>query len=96
VDWLAFDRRRRTHWAAPFAWPVFPLAYGVFVLVTAPLLPRTPARRYVYPFLDVERLGWPGLALVALAALGGFVLVGYTLIGLHRIGVRAVPPATAQ
>jgi hypothetical protein len=81
VDWLAFDRSSRARWAAPFAWLAYPLAYGAFVLLAAPALPR----RYVYPFLNVERLGWSGVALMAGAVLAGFVVLGYALLGLHRL-----------
>ncbi|MEO3790744.1 Pr6Pr family membrane protein [Nonomuraea sp. B10E15] len=81
VDWVAFDRSRRSRWSAPFAWLGFPLLYGAFVLLAAPNLPR----RYVYPFLDVERLGWPTVASAALAALAVFVTLGYVLLGVRRV-----------
>ncbi|GAA3705697.1 Pr6Pr family membrane protein [Nonomuraea antimicrobica] len=88
VDWATFDRSRRVRWAAPFAWLGYPLLYGGFVLIAAPNLPR----RYVYPFLDVERLGWPTVAAVAVAALAAFVVLGYALLGVHRL---TAVPATA-
>ncbi|MFI9838223.1 Pr6Pr family membrane protein [Nonomuraea sp. NPDC051941] len=84
VDWAAFDRSRRVRWAAPFAWLGYPLLYGAFVLLAAPNLPR----RYVYPFLNVERLGWPTVASLAAAALAAFVVLGYVLFGVHRLTTR--------
>ncbi|AQZ63708.1 Integral membrane protein [[Actinomadura] parvosata subsp. kistnae] len=81
VDWAVFDRSRRPRWAAPFAWLGFPLLYGAFVLLAAPNLPR----RYVYPFLNVERLGWPMVAGAAVGVLAAFVVLGYALLGLHRL-----------
>ncbi|GAA2212836.1 Pr6Pr family membrane protein [Nonomuraea monospora] len=89
ADWAAFDRARPARWAAPFAWLVYPLLYGAFVLLAAPNLPR----RYVYPFLNVERLGWPTVAAVAAGVLAAFVVLGYALLGLRRLTARrALPP----
>ncbi|MEU0569057.1 Pr6Pr family membrane protein [Nonomuraea sp. NPDC005983] len=93
VDWLAFDRTRRPRWADPARWLAFPLLYGAFVLIRASLLPETTARRYVYPFLNVDRLGWSGFTLAALGLVAGFVIVGYLLIALHRLTARLTPPA---
>ncbi|MEU6721416.1 Pr6Pr family membrane protein [Nonomuraea sp. NPDC046802] len=84
VDWAAFDRSRPVRRAAPFAWLGYPLLYGAFVLLAAPHLPR----RYVYPFLNVERLGWPMVASLAIAALAAFVLLGYALLGIHRLTTK--------
>ncbi|MBT2235107.1 Pr6Pr family membrane protein [Nonomuraea sp. NEAU-A123] len=84
TDWLAFDRDRRPRWADPLIWLAFPLVYGAFVLLRAPTLPVTMSRRYVYPFLDVDRLGWSGFTLAGLALAGTFVAMGYLLVGLHR------------
>ncbi|UBU18953.1 Pr6Pr family membrane protein [Nonomuraea gerenzanensis] len=81
TDWIAFDRGSRARWAAPFAWLGYPLLYGAFVLLAAPNLPR----RYVYPFLNVERLGWPTVASVAAGVLAAFVVLGYALLGLRRL-----------
>ncbi|WP_327588545.1 Pr6Pr family membrane protein [Nonomuraea sp. NBC_00507] len=88
VDWTAFDRSRRVRWAAPFAWLGYPLLYGAFVLLVSPNLPR----RYVYPFLNVERLGWPAVASASLAALAAFVVLGYALLGIHRLRAEPADP----
>ncbi|MFB4268398.1 Pr6Pr family membrane protein [Nonomuraea sp. GTA35] len=91
ADWAAFDRGRQARWAAPFAWLGYPLLYGAFVLLAAPHLPR----RYVYPFLNVERLGWPTVASAAAGVLVAFVVLGYALVGLRRLTAPG-PPKSSQ
>ncbi|TDE32837.1 hypothetical protein E1295_38930 [Nonomuraea mesophila] len=88
ADWAAFDRSRRVRWAAPFAWLGYPLLYGAFVFIAGPDLPR----RYVYPFLNVDRLGWPAVASASLAALAAFVVLGYALLGIHRLTAEPADP----
>ncbi|MFC5820584.1 Pr6Pr family membrane protein [Nonomuraea harbinensis] len=85
ADWLAFDRDRPARWAAPVAWLAFPVAYGIFVLLRAPWLPEGTARRYVYPYLNVDRIGWDGFALIAGALLAAIAVAGYALVWLHRM-----------
>ncbi|NUW46591.1 Pr6Pr family membrane protein [Nonomuraea rhodomycinica] len=97
TDWLVWDRDRRPSWAAPLGWLAFPLVYAAFVLVRAPSLPPGTRRRYVYPFLDVGRLGWDGFAVAAAVLAACFVVTGYALLVLHRLaGRRSVAGALAE
>ncbi|MFI7636720.1 Pr6Pr family membrane protein [Nonomuraea sp. NPDC049400] len=90
IDWLCFDRvAPRPKWAAALRWLVYPLAYLVFALVRGALLPPDAWKRYPYPFLDVDKFGYGGVALMALALAVGFLLLGYGLIALHRLVNRA-------
>lgn len=54
-------------------------------LVRDVLPPPDAWKRYPYPFLDVARFGYSGVALMALALAVCFVLLGYGLIDLHRL-----------
>ncbi|MET8000952.1 Pr6Pr family membrane protein [Nonomuraea glycinis] len=85
ADWVTCDREHRAPWAAPLAWIAFPLAYGIFVLLRAPFLPEGMPRRYVYPYLNVDRIGWDGFALMGGALLVACAVLGYFLLGLHRL-----------
>jgi hypothetical protein len=86
IDWLFFDRiTPRLKWAVALMWLVYPMAYLTFALVRGALLPPDAWKRYPYPFLDVDRFGYGGVALMALALAVCFVLLGYGLIALHRL-----------
>ncbi|MER5627386.1 Pr6Pr family membrane protein [Streptosporangium sp. NPDC002544] len=86
IDWLFFDRiASRPKWTAALRWLVYPMAYLTFALVRGALLPPDAWKRYPYPFLDVGRFGYGGVALMALALAVCFVLLGYGLIALHRL-----------
>ncbi|GES11226.1 Pr6Pr family membrane protein [Acrocarpospora macrocephala] len=90
IDWLVFDRiAPRPRWVAALLWLVYPVAYMVFALVRGVLLPAGAWKRYPYPFLDVDRFGYGGVALMALALAVCFALLGCGLIALHRLVKRA-------
>ncbi|MFC6897239.1 Pr6Pr family membrane protein [Nonomuraea dietziae] len=86
IDWLAFDRTApRPRWAAAPAWLAYPVVYMVFALVRGALLPPHAWKRYPYPFLNVDRFGYGGVLLMAVALAVCFALLGYGLIALHRL-----------
>ncbi|NBE92958.1 MULTISPECIES: hypothetical protein [unclassified Nonomuraea] len=58
------------------------------MFLAGPDLPR----RYVRPFLNVERLGWPAVASASPAALAAFVVLGYALLGIHRLTAGPADP----
>lgn len=96
IDWLVFDRSaRRPRWAAAPVWLAYPTAYLVFALVRGALLPPQAWKRYPYPFLDVVRFGYGGVALMVVVVAVSFVLLGYGLIALHRLVNRANRTAAA-
>jgi len=97
TDWLFFDRAApRPKWAAAPVWLAYPAAYLVFALVRGALLPQYAWKRYPYPFLDVDRFGYGGVSLVAVALAACFVLLGYGLIALHRLVNRTNRTAVAS
>lgn len=83
IDWLAFDRGLRPRWIEPLKWLVYPAAYLVFALVRGLFV-----HRYPYPFLDVNRLGYGGVAVQAVMLSVFFAALGYALLGLHRLVSR--------
>ncbi|MCG5218754.1 Pr6Pr family membrane protein [Streptosporangium sp. KLBMP 9127] len=95
ADWLLFDRSRRLGWTDPLKWLAYPLAYAVFALGRGALLAPGTARRYPYPFLDVDRLGYDGVAVQAVVLAVVFAVLGYALIALRRIGAPAAETVTA-
>ncbi|GGI94952.1 hypothetical protein GCM10011581_35130 [Saccharopolyspora subtropica] len=91
VDWLLFDEHRRFRFSHAFAWLAYPFGYLGFALVRATTVDGP--HRYPYPFLDVDVLGWDGLALNVLLYGGAFWLLGLALVLIDRALPRNAPPA---
>ncbi|KAA5831790.1 Pr6Pr family membrane protein [Saccharopolyspora hirsuta] len=90
ADWLLFDEHRRFRWAAAAAWLAYPVGYLVFALVRGALLDGP--NRYPYPFIDLDVLGYDGLALNLLIYGGAFWLLGLVLVAADRILPRNAVP----
>ncbi|BAO64266.1 MULTISPECIES: Pr6Pr family membrane protein [Pseudomonas] len=60
-------------------WTLYPIVYFAYLLLRGHLLGLYP-----YPFISVDRLGYPRVLLNALGILAGFVLVSLLLLGLDR------------
>ncbi|MDF5752508.1 Pr6Pr family membrane protein [Spongiactinospora sp. TRM90649] len=85
ADWVTTDRDQRPRWSAPLLWLAYPALYVIFVLIRGALLaPGTP-KRYPYPFVNVDVIGYDGLAVQVVFFGFGFAALGYALLGLHRL-----------
>jgi hypothetical protein len=60
-------------------WVIYPLVYFAYSLLRGHLLAVYP-----YPFVDVEKLGYPQVFINAGGLLAGFVLLALVVIGLDR------------
>ncbi|MEJ5058709.1 MULTISPECIES: Pr6Pr family membrane protein [unclassified Pseudomonas] len=60
-------------------WIIYPLVYFAYSLLRGHLLAAYP-----YPFIDVEKLGYPQVFINAGGLLAGFVVISLVLIGLDR------------
>jgi hypothetical protein len=60
-------------------WVIYPLVYFAYALLRGHLLAAYP-----YPFVDVDKLGYPQVFINAGGLLVGFVVIGVLLIGLDR------------
>ncbi|WP_285432277.1 Pr6Pr family membrane protein [Pseudomonas sp. fls2-241-R2A-110] len=66
-------------------WVIYPLVYFAYLLLRGHELAVYP-----YPFIDVDKLGYPQVFLNAAGLLAGFVLISLLMIGLDRwLGRRA-------
>ncbi|SEC82696.1 hypothetical protein SAMN04490185_2171 [Pseudomonas frederiksbergensis] len=61
------------------AWAIYPVVYFAYSLWRGHLLAVYP-----YPFIDVEKLGYPQVFVNAGGVLVGFVVIALVLIGLDR------------
>lgn len=77
--WLAFAPKGRLSWAAPWIWALFPLAYLPYALLRGLV-----EGKYAYPFIDVAKLGWGGVAVNAALIALGFIVAGYGVLWLDR------------
>lgn len=60
-------------------WVIYPLVYFAYSLLRGHLLAVYP-----YPFIDVEKLGYPQVFINAGGLLAGFVLIALLVVGLDR------------
>ncbi|ROP32361.1 Pr6Pr family membrane protein [Couchioplanes caeruleus] len=92
LDWLIFDERRRFKLRHAAYWLAFPLGYLVFALIRGPI-----THTYPYPFIDVNDLGYGGVALSTVFFAFAFWLLGLAFVGIDRLtfGSRARETAPA-
>lgn len=67
-------------------WTIYPLLYFAYLLLRGDLLGLYP-----YPFINVDKLGYPQVFINALGILLGFVLVSLVLLGVDRWLGRRLP-----
>jgi len=79
--WLAFvPKGDGLNWTAPLRWLAYPAVYLVWILARGAV-----SGFYPYPFIDVRRLGYDGMALNALAVAGVFIAIGLIIVALARL-----------
>jgi hypothetical protein len=88
LDWLVFDRRRRNRWRYALYWLAGPLAYLAYSTFRG-LIEDT----YPYPFLDVNDLGYSGLAISAAGFAVAFWVLGLLFVLIDRISISRKEPA---
>ncbi|QVW22339.1 Pr6Pr family membrane protein [Pseudomonas hormoni] len=64
-------------------WVIYPLVYFAYALLRGHLLAAYP-----YPFIDVEKLGYPQVLINACGLLVGFLVISVLVIGLDRWRAR--------
>ncbi|MBA2392134.1 MAG: Pr6Pr family membrane protein [Ktedonobacteraceae bacterium] len=87
LDWLLFDVHGRLHWRYPVRWLAYPLAYLAFVLIRGLFVHGPfvyPNLHYPYPFLNVDKIGYSGVALNTLIYGFAFWLIGLAFVVLDR------------
>jgi hypothetical protein len=83
--WVVFAPKGRLRQSDPWWWALFPALYLPYALARGMV-----EGRYAYPFLNVTKIGWSGVALYAAVMAGCFLLAGFALVALdRRLGRRA-------
>ncbi len=87
LDWLLFDVHGRLRWQYPLRWLTYPLGYLAFVLIRGLLVHGPfvyPNLHYPYPFLNVDKIGYSGIALNTVIYGVAFWLIGLVFVMLDR------------
>ena len=93
ADWFLFYERKQTKWYYPLVSTGFPLVYALFLLIHAAILGfdssiKTPTGGtliYPYFFVNLDKLGVPGVLMWVGILTVVFIAVGYLFYGLDRL-----------
>ena len=96
ADWFLFYERKKCTWHYPIASISFPLAYAIFLLIHAAILgfdtsiltPTGSTLIYPYFFVNLEKLGVPGVLMWIGILSVAFVAIGFAFYGLDRISKK--------
>ncbi|NIZ91897.1 Pr6Pr family membrane protein [Kineococcus rubinsiae] len=93
VDWVAFRPHPGVRARRSLLWLAYPIAYLVFVLVRGTLTLGPP--HYPYPFVDVDEIGYDGIARSFAVLAPSFAVLALAFSGIdHLLGrTRARRPA---
>ena len=97
ADWFLFYERKKTKWYYPIASIAFPLTYVILLLIqavilnfdTSILIPTTTTPLiYPYFFVNLDTQGALGVLMWIGILAAAFVVVGYLLFGLDKLGKK--------
>jgi hypothetical protein len=77
--WLAFHPKGRLRWIDPIVWLIYPVVYFAYILLRGAAFGVYP-----YPFVDVIKLGYGGVAFNALLFLAAFFCLGLIFAAVDR------------
>ena len=81
VFWVLFVPKAALQWRNLPAWLIYPLAYLIVTLISGAIF-----KWYPYPFLEVDKLGYPQVFLNAVMLSFAFCIVSAVFIGIARLG----------
>ncbi len=86
LDWLLFDKKGWMRPYSPLLWTAFPLLYFGYAMLAARVGDGIGygGSRYPYPFIDVDKLGWPTVLLTTAALVTFFIALGYLFYFIDR------------
>ncbi len=87
VDWLLTEKHGSYEWRMIPWFYIYPLAYLAYLMVRGSITDD-----YIYPFLNLNEIGWVGLGIAVVALLVYGVVLSTIYIGLSRwFGRRGEP-----
>ena len=96
ADWFLFYERKKCTWRYPIASVSFPLAYAIFLLIHAAILgfnssiltPTGSTLIYPYFFVNIDKLGVPGVLMWVGILSVAFIAIGFVFFGLDKISKK--------
>ena len=96
ADWFLFYERKKCKWYYPIASIAFPLLYAIFLLIHAAILrfdtsiltPTGATLIYPYFFVNLDKLGIPGVLMWIGILSVAFVLMGFIFFGFDKISLK--------
>jgi hypothetical protein len=97
ADWFLFYERKKTKWYYPIVSIAFPLAYVMFLLIHATILKfdssiliptTTTPLIYPYFFVNLDKLGVPGVLMWIGILSAAFAAVGFVFFGIDKLGKK--------
>ncbi|WP_421791932.1 Pr6Pr family membrane protein [Hyphobacterium sp.] len=83
LEWLFNSGTRDTRFVQVISWQVYPVLYTIYTLIKGAV-----TGFYPYPFLDVNTLGYLGVAQELVGQVIGFVVMGLILVAIGRLQAR--------
>lgn len=80
IFWLCCISKGELTARDPLKWVLYPLAYLPYALVRGRF-----TQNYVYPFIDLHKLGWSPVFWNAVCLTACFLAAGYLFVGLDRV-----------
>jgi hypothetical protein len=86
VFWVIFVPKGTLKWNSIFLWLIYPLAYLAVILIQGAL-----SGYYPYPFVDVNKLGYPKTLLNSAGIAAAFIVVALIFVTIDKLtGKKAV------
>ena len=83
LEWLFLSGARSARFTQVIAWQVYPVVYTAYTLIKGSI-----TGFYPYPFLDVNALGYSGVAVQLVGLILTFVLTGIVFVAIGKLQAR--------
>lgn len=83
LDWLFLSGQRSVRFSQVISWQVYPVVYTAYTLIKGSI-----TGFYPYPFLDVNDLGYGGVAVQLAGLFMTFLLTGIVFVAIGKLQVR--------
>lgn len=92
MDWLLFSDKGHYSPKSPFLWILLPDVYFVYVQIRVMLGASlgSGGNRYIYPFINVDALGWGKVIVNGLVLNLFFILLGFLFVLADKLVARKV------
>jgi hypothetical protein len=83
VYWVLYEDKRQLKWRFMLFWLVYPLIYAIYLVIYGHF-----SGFYPYPFVDVNKLGYPTVMANSVGLFVAFFFFSGALIGIGKLTVK--------